>query len=113
MNKTISCNTAESLSCDWLHQLDPGTYYFAFGNGAHDALNNIMALQNVDAASLVGDANPAYAFQTEITEDVISRTAFAYSKTGDKISNQLDYADWNYFQDGEVTRSTGHVFQFR
>ena len=83
--------------------LDPGTYYFAFGNGAHDALNNIMALQNVDTASLVGEANPAYAFQTEITEDVISRTAFAYSKTGDKISNQLDYADWNYFQDGEVT----------
>lgn len=25
--------------------MDPGSYYFAVGNGAHDALNNIMAAQ--------------------------------------------------------------------
>ena len=25
--------------------LDPGTYYFAMGNGAHDALNHMMARQ--------------------------------------------------------------------
>ena len=83
--------------------IDPGTYYFAFGNGAHDALNNIMAAQGIDTASLVGEANADYAYQTEITEDTLARTSFAYSKTGEKISNQLDYADWNYFQDGEVT----------
>ncbi len=83
--------------------LDPGKYYFAFGNGAHDALNNIMALQGVDASKLVGESNASYAFETDITEDVIARTAFSVSKTGAKISNQLPYADWNYFQDGEVT----------
>ena len=83
--------------------LDPGTYYFAFGNGAHDALNNIMALQGVDASALVGESDASCAFATDITEDVIARTAFSVSKTGTKISNQLPYADWNYFQDGEVT----------
>lgn len=83
--------------------LDPGKYYFAFGNGAHDALNNIMALQGVDSSKLVGEADATYAFETEITEDLISRTAFSVSKTGAKISNQIPYADWNYFQDGEVT----------
>ncbi len=83
--------------------LDPGTYYFAFGNGAHDALNNICALQQIDGASIIGDADASYAFATEITEDLIGKTAFSVSKTGVKVSNQLDYADWNYFQDGEVT----------
>lgn len=43
------------------------------------------------------------AYEREIDEDFIARTAFAVSKTGEKISNQLDYADWNYFQPGEVT----------
>ena len=83
--------------------LDPGKYYFAVGNGAHDALNNIMAKQGIDASKLTGDSNSAMAYEREIDEDFIARTAFAVSKTGEKISNQLDYADWNYFQPGEVT----------
>ncbi len=83
--------------------LDPGKYYYAVGNGAHDALNNIMALQGVASDQLVGEANADLAYEQEITEDFLSKTAFSVSKTGQKISNQLDYADWNYFQPGEVT----------
>ena len=83
--------------------LDPGTYYFAMGNGAHDALNHMMARQGADPESLSGDSNSAMAYEHKITEDFISSTAFSVSKTGEKISNQLDYADWNYFQPGEVT----------
>ena len=83
--------------------LDPGTYYFAMGNGAHDALNHMMARQGVDPESLSGESNSAMAYEHKITEDFISSTAFSVSKTGEKISNQLDYADWNYFQPGEVT----------
>lgn len=82
--------------------LDPGTYYFAMGNGAHDALNHILARQEADPRRLAGDSNPEMAMEREITEDFISGTAFALSKTGRKISNQLDYADWNHFQPGEV-----------
>lgn len=86
--------------------LDPGTYYFAVGNGAHDALNNIMAKQGVEAELLSGESNEALALSQEITEDFISSTAFELSKTGTKVTNQLDYADWNHFQDGEVTYLT-------
>ena len=83
--------------------LDPGTYYFAMGNGAHDALNHMMARQGADPESLSGESNSAMAYEHKITEDFISSTAFSVSKTGEKISNQLDYADWNHFQPGEVT----------
>lgn len=83
--------------------LDPGTYYFAMGNGAHDALNHMMARQGADPESLSGESNSAMAYEHKITGDFISSTAFSVSKTGEKISNQLDYADWNYFQPGEVT----------
>lgn len=83
--------------------LDPGTYYFAMGNGAHHALNNIMMKQGVDSASLSSESNADMVYKKDITEDFISKTAFSVSKTGEKISNQLDYADWNTFQPGEVT----------
>lgn len=83
--------------------LDPGIYYFAAGNGAHDALNNILALQGADASKMAGAGNPVMACAQSITEDLISKTAFSISKTGAKISNQIPYADWNYYQPGEVT----------
>ena len=86
--------------------LDPGSYYFAIGNGAHDALNNILALQGADAELMDAPGNAAMAYMQNITEDFISRTAFSVSKTGAKISNQLEYADWNHFQPGEVTYLT-------
>ena len=86
--------------------LDPGTYYFAAGNGAHDALNNILVLQGADESKMVGTGSAAAAVAQEITEDLISRTAFSVSKTGEKISNQIPYADWNYYQPGEVTYLT-------
>ncbi len=49
--------------------LDPGTYYFAAGNGAHDALNNILVLQGADKSKMVGTGSAAAAVAQEITED--------------------------------------------
>ncbi len=86
--------------------MDPGSYYFAVGNGAHDALNNIMVAQGMDAEKMVGTGDASKVFVKEITEDFISKTLFSVSKTGYKISNQLPYADWNYYQPGEVTYLT-------
>lgn len=86
--------------------LGSGSYYFAVGNGAHDALNNIMAAQGMDAEKMVGTGDASKVFVKEITEDFISKTLFSVSKTGYKISNQLPYADWNYYQPGEVTYLT-------
>lgn len=83
--------------------MDPGSYYFAVGNGAHDALNNILAKQGVEAERLDGAANAALAVERVIDENFISQTAFSLSKTGAQISNALEYSDWNYYQPGEVT----------
>ncbi|MBM6937898.1 glycoside hydrolase family 3 C-terminal domain-containing protein [Pseudoflavonifractor phocaeensis] len=83
--------------------MDPGDYYFSVGNGAHDALNHIMAAQGMDATRMVGVGNAQQAYMVNITEDFISKTMFSVSKTGYPIHNQLPYADWNYYQPGEVT----------
>ena len=83
--------------------MDPGNYYFSVGNGAHDALNHIMAAQGMDASKMSGTGNAAQVYVKNITEDFISKTLFSVSKTGYPISNQLPYADWNYYQPGEVT----------
>ena len=87
-----------SLNGEGGYVLDPGTYYFAVGNGAHAALQNIMAKQG-----LAVEANADNAYEREIDESFIERTAFSVSKTGEKIVNQIPYSDWNYFQPGEVT----------
>ncbi len=83
--------------------MDPGDYYFAVGNGAHDALNHIMAAQGMDETKMVGQGSADQAYVKAIDESFISKTLFSVSKTGYKISNQLPYADWNYYQPGEVT----------
>lgn len=86
--------------------MDPGDYYFAVGNGAHDALNAIMAMQGMDKSKMVGEGDAAQACKKNVTESFISKTMFSVSKTGYKISNQLPYSDWNYYQPGEVTYLT-------
>ena len=83
--------------------LDPGTYWFGIGNGSHEALNNMMAAQGIDASKLSGASDATKAVKKDVTEDFLSKTAFSYSKTGQLVSNQIEYADWNHFQDGEVT----------
>ncbi|MBQ8834843.1 MAG: glycoside hydrolase family 3 C-terminal domain-containing protein [Oscillospiraceae bacterium] len=83
--------------------LDPGDYYFAVGNGAHDALNNIMVAQGMDETLMVGTGDETAVHMENITENFISKTAFSISKTGYQISNQIPYSDWNYYQPGEVT----------
>ena len=83
--------------------MDPGDYYFAVGNGAHDALNAIMSMQGMDTAKMAGKGNAGQACKKNITESFISKTLFSTSKTGYKITNQLPYSDWNHYQPGEVT----------
>lgn len=96
-----SCKNADGTTGTYV--MEPGTYWFATGNGAHDALNNIMAAQGIAEGELVGAADASRAYALEVNEGVLPKTAFSVSKTGVQVSNQLDYSDWNHFQDGEVT----------
>ncbi len=84
---------------------DDGTYYFALGESAHDALNNVFAKQNNSAVS--GDAKKVYSFDWTGHTGGIDDKTFSVSDNGINITNHLsegDYAtDWNAFESGKVT----------
>ena len=76
--------------------LDAGCYYFACGNGAHEALNNILAAKGFtteNGMTADGDASLAVKY----TVDSLDTAVFATAATGAAIVNQLDHADLNRF----------------
>lgn len=86
--------------------VDAGNYYFAIGNGAHDALNNVLAAQGkkvADGMTAEGDASKTYKW----TWDSLDTATFAYSDNGTAITNRIsdgDYSmDINSFLPGTVT----------
>ena len=112
-SQTITVNVDMSLLASYdafgagTFIVDPGTYYFALGEDAHDALNNVLAAQGktvADGMTADGDAAKTYTWNWDGEVDA---TTFSVAKTGEKIVNQLtegDYAmDMNYFKPGTVT----------
>lgn len=87
--------------------LEEGNYYFAVGNGAHDALNNVLALQGKgvsDGMDYAGKSNLAKLWNYKYAGNgAIDYTTFGVSKNNQKISNQIDYIDWNNFGGEKVT----------
>ncbi len=80
--------------------LDGGEYYFAVGNGSHEALNNILTAQGY-GDKLDGQGDVACVQSWNLSDR--DETSFAYSKAGVGISNKLDGADFNEYQPGTVT----------
>lgn len=86
--------------------VDAGNYYFAAGNGAHEALNNILAAKaalgdtangTVDTAKMTAPGNAALAAQyNQAAQD---NTTYATAVTGAAITNQLDHGDLNKVDD--------------
>lgn len=80
--------------------LDGGKYMFAIGNGAHDALNNVLAKQGKKIANGMdydGDATKAYEWSYGKVGNV-DKTTFGVSKSNTAVENQLDYSDWNHYE---------------
>ncbi len=82
--------------------VDAGNYYFATGNGAHEALNNILMLKDaskdtangsVDVSLMSGTRNAELA--VSYTQGKQDDTLYATASTGAAISNQLNHADLN------------------
>ncbi|MBP5254398.1 MAG: glycoside hydrolase family 3 C-terminal domain-containing protein, partial [Lachnospiraceae bacterium] len=76
--------------------LDAGTYYFAIGADAHDALNNVLAAQGKttsDGMTANGDAAKTHSW----TLDDLDTTTFARSKNGTAVKNELEDMDVNYW----------------
>lgn len=115
---TVHCDLQDLASYDETHDngdgtkgtyiFDSGKYYFAVGNGAHEALNNILAKQGYNRTSnpkMDGDGNTAavWEWNYQAAEGKTDTQTFSVSKNGTKISNQIPYADWNYYEPGKVT----------
>ena len=84
--------------------LEDGTYYFAVGNGAHEALNNIISVKD-SSAELYDHNGAAYtgvaaAVKTlDFEEDLNTYRVSHYDPTVD-VTNQFDDADYNHFATG-------------
>ena len=77
--------------------LDGGDYYFAIGNDAHDAVNNILAAQGYS----ITDGDAALTAVKEIGRTgTVDEDTFAYSDNGTEVVNQLQDADINYYKPG-------------
>lgn len=82
-------------------------YYFAlgcndYGEGAHAAINNILADKGYNTSNSSmdsnGNADASYQFSWTYAEDL-----FAESKSGVEITNQLEDIDYNNYQQGTIT----------
>ena len=81
--------------------LEGGDYYFAVGNGAHEALNNIISVKD-SSANLVDHLGNAYSGNANAVKKLtIAEDSTTYSKSHyDEnviITNQFDDADYNWF----------------
>lgn len=103
--------------------VDDGDYYFAVGNGAHDAVNNILAFQReneqnaaVDQSKMVGSGNAALAGKVAFahsgetfavsTKEAGLKKAVSIHKNANgeyaEITNLLDDANPNKYLDRNV-----------
>lgn len=99
-NLTISVDKYDFASYDYqtakTYVLDAGNYYFAIGNGAHDALNNILAAQGFTTANGMdydGDCSDA----SVRSWNNASQRLFNISSHGVEVTNQFDNADLAYY----------------
>lgn len=76
--------------------MEAGTYYFACGNGAHDALNNILAKKGKTVTDGMDyDGNTGVVCECVLAEDDF--TTYSKSLNNTDIHNQLENADINYY----------------
>ena len=117
---TLNVDLANLASYDYTNAktyiVDNGTYYFAIGNDAHDALNNILAKKGkttLDGMDAEGDASLASSFTWNDGQDYdnqVDAKTFSVSDNGTAITNQLSSGDSsmdiNSFLPGTVTYLT-------
>lgn len=98
--RTYDANGAET------YIVDAGNYYFATGNGSHEALNNILAAKaeledtangTVNLNKMVGTGDASLAVQYQ--QASMDTATYAKTADGTQITNQLDHADLNKFDD--------------
>ena len=89
-------NAAGTKGC---YILDAGDYWFTIGNGAHEAVNNVLA---AEGQSVDGSADKAKSWTLDSFDD----TTFATTKNGTAVENQLADMDINNWLPGTATYMT-------
>ena len=85
--------------------LDDGDYYFTVGNGAHEALNNVLAAQGKTVADgMTEDGNGENVKVWTLSE--FDGSTFATTKNGTAVENQLSDMDLNNWLPDTVTYLT-------
>lgn len=92
-----TCSNEAGTTGNWI--LDNGTYYFTVGNGAHEAVNNVLAAQN---HAVAGNAANVQTWNLETFDS----SSFAVTLNGTPVENQLQDADLNYWMEDTVTYLT-------
>ncbi len=108
----------DGVTGGWI--LEKGDYYFAIGNGAHEALNNALHLEgysqeelyleegsslNVNGAILWKPENDGVSFDG----NGVNSSLFATSESGYPVQNQLQDADYNYFAGENAANSVTYL----
>ena len=89
-----SCENEAGTTGNWI--LDNGTYYFTVGNGAHEAVNNVLAAQDQDV-----EGNKDNVQTWELGD--FDSSSFAVTLNGTPVENQLQDADLNTWMEDTVT----------
>lgn len=102
LTMTVSHSQFKSYDADsGAYIVDAGDYYLTAANGAHEAVNNILAAQGKTVANTEGkmdedgDAN----LVASVNQAVFDMDTYAYSEYNSDylIENQLDFADYNKY----------------
>lgn len=100
----------DKLGC---YVFDAGDYYFAIGDNAHDALNNVLvAREGEEVAGKLIDASGAIVTGNSekvslVTLESFDNMTYALSQhTGEVVCNQYEDIDLNYFKPDAVTYLT-------
>ena len=89
-----TCSNEAGTTGNWI--LDNGTYYFTVGNGAHEAVNNVLAAQDQDV-----EGNKDNVQTWELGD--FDSSSFAVTLNGIPVENQLQDADLNNWMEDTVT----------
>lgn len=88
--------------------LEEGTYYFATGNGAHEAVQAVIKAQ--DATKLTDVELTGVVYEAELEEAI----AFTVGEDGETlIENQLEDMDFTYEEYGDAFTSQGAAYLSR
>jgi len=98
-------NSSNSVGTKGCYILDEGDYLFTVGNGAHEAINNVLSYMGKSISDgMTQNGNSQNVSKWHL--DRLDNETFARTKNGTAVENQFDDADLNYWMPGTVTYLT-------